>query len=173
MRNSLILKNAGTVFLALFISFFATVFNSCVPKEDEPEPDEIHMTIDIGGVKSEMASFGFLLDPEGNTPRGLSIDFLGGTLAKAYSVEIRIPNYVKGKNQYLAEKGEVSITYQGDLSATSGGSSLEWKSEKGTVEITSITGEMIEGTVNATLGTPTIPSKVVILKNGVFKVKKF
>ena len=165
--------NASTIIFAFLITFFTTVFTSCVPKEEDPEPEEINMTVDIGGVKSEMASFGFSLAPEGNSPRGLSIDFLGGTLVKAYSVEIYVPNYVKGKSQYLAEKGEVHITYQGNISATSGESSLEWKSEKGTVEITSITADMIEGTVNATLGTPTIPSKVVILKNGVFKVKKF
>lgn len=168
------MKKTRIIFFNFCISIIAaSILFSCSVMEEEPTAEQIDMTIDIGGSKSEMASFGFSIEPESSNPRALSVPFLGGTLVKAYSLEIYIPNYIKGKSTYLSEKKEVEITYEGGLTATDGATTLEWKSEKGTVEITNFTAGTIEGKLNATLSTPTMKNKVLELKNGVFKVSQF
>ncbi len=97
---------------------FATAMLSCVPDDDEAEPEEqVDMTISIGGVSTKMASFGFSLG-QSNGKKSLGIPFLAGTLVKASSVDVYIPDFSETKSKYDAAKGEVKVTYEGEITVS-------------------------------------------------------
>lgn len=167
-KNSILSPLLKMVFVVILVGGFISC-NKIVDKATEPE--RVDMTIDIGGVKSEMTSYGFALFDVSSNKRELHIPFLSAnSLLTVNAIKIIILDFKEGKAIYLAEKGEVLITYSSNVEVFEG-SAIEWKAEKGGVEITSFNKEIIEGKLNATLGTAKIKNKIVELKNGIFKVK--
>lgn len=158
----------------LVVCLSITTFFSCNKIIDKANQlERVDLTIEVSGKKTEMTSNGFVLFQPSNNKQELQLSFFNAaSLLTINAINVTILDFKESKTSYSVEKGEVSVTFNGDVEIYED-DSIEWKSQQGTVEITKFDGKSMEGKINATLATPKVPNKTLSLKNGVFKLPKF